>query len=173
MLFRSAIDSANVVLIKSNLADLPAAIKLSRATLNNIKLSLFWAFFYNCLGIPLACGVLIPIGITLTPMMGAAAMSLSSFCVVTNALRLNLVKIYTKHKVKEFKPMTKTIKIEGMMCPHCEAHVKKALEALAGVENVVPSHVEKKATLTLTAPVSDEILKATVEAQGYKVLGIE
>ena len=168
-----AIDSANVVLIKSNMADLPAAIKLSRATLNNIKLSLFWAFFYNCLGIPLAAGVLIPFGITLTPMIGAAAMSLSSFCVVTNALRLNLVKIYTKHKVKEFKPMTKTIKIEGMMCPHCEAHVKKALEALEGVENVTPSHVEKKATLTLTAPVSDEILKSTVEAQGYKVLGIE
>ena len=168
-----AIDSANVVLIKSNMADLPAAIKLSRATLNNIKLSLFWAFFYNCLGIPLAAGVLIPLGITLTPMMGAAAMSLSSFCVVTNALRLNLVKIYKKHKTKEFKPMTKTIKIEGMMCPHCEAHVKKALEALDGVENVVPSHVEKKATLTLTAPVSDETLKATVEAQGYKVLGVE
>ena len=168
-----AIDSANVVLIKSNLADLPAAIKLSRATLNNIKLSLFWAFFYNCLGIPLACGVLIPLGITLTPMIGAAAMSLSSFCVVTNALRLNLVKIYKKHKAKEFKPMTKTIRIEGMMCPHCEAHVKKALEALEGVENVTPSHVEKKATLTLTSPVSDEALKATVEAQGYKVLGIE
>ena len=168
-----AIDSANVVLIKSNMADLPAAIKLSRATLNNIKLSLFWAFFYNCLGIPLAAGVLIPLGITLTPMIGAAAMSISSFCVVTNALRLNLVKIYKKHKTKEFRPMTKTIKIEGMMCPHCEAHVKKALEALAGVENVVPSHVEKKATLTLTAPVSDEILKATVESQGYKVLGIE
>ena len=168
-----AIDSANVVLIKSNLADLPAAIKLSRATLNNIKLSLFWAFFYNCLGIPLAAGVLIPVGITLTPMIGAAAMSLSSFCVVTNALRLNLVKIYKKHQTKEFRPMTKIIKIEGMMCPHCEAHVKKALEALAGVENVVPSHTEKKATLTLTAPVSDEILKSTVEAQGYKVLGIE
>ena len=168
-----AIDSANVVLIKSNLADLPATIKLSRATLNNIKLSLFWAFFYNCLGIPLAAGVLIPFGITLTPMMGAAAMSLSSFCVVTNALRLNLVNIYKKHKVKEFKPMTKTIKIEGMMCPHCEAHVKKALEALEGVENVIPSHKDKQATLTLTAPVSDEILKSTVEAQGYKVLGIE
>ena len=168
-----AIDSANVVLIKSNMADLPAAIKLSRATLKNIKLSLFWAFFYNCLGIPLAAGVLIPFGITLTPMIGAAAMSISSFCVVTNALRLNLVKIYKKHKTKEFKPMTKTIKIEGMMCPHCEAHVKKALEALEGVENVVPSHVEKKATLTLTAPISDEILKSTVEAQGYKVLGIE
>ena len=168
-----AIDSANVVLIKSNMADLPAAIKLSRATLNNIKLSLFWAFFYNCLGIPLAAGVLIPLGITLTPMIGAAAMSLSSFCVVTNALRLNLVKIYKKHKTKEFKPMTKVIKIEGMMCPHCEAHVKKALEALEGVENVVPSHTEKKATLTLISPVSDETLKATVEAQGYKVLGIE
>lgn len=168
-----AIDSANVVLIKSNMADLPATIKLSRATLKNIKLSLFWAFFYNCLGIPLAAGVLIPLGITLTPMIGAAAMSISSFCVVTNALRLNLVKIYKKHKTKEFKPMTKTIKIEGMMCPHCEAHVKKALEVLEGVENVVPSHVEKKATLTLTSPVSDEILKATVEAQGYKVLGIE
>lgn len=168
-----AIDSANIVLLKSNMADVPAAIKLSRATLNNIKLSLFWAFFYNCLGIPLAAGVLIPFGITLTPMIGAAAMSLSSFCVVTNALRLNLVNIYKKHKTKEFKPMTKTIKIEGMMCPHCEAHVKKALEVLEGVENVTPSHVEKKATLTLTSPVSDETLKATVEAQGYKVLGIE
>lgn len=168
-----AIDSANVVLLKSNMADLPAAIKLSRATLGNIKLSLFWAFFYNCLGIPLAAGVLIPIGITLTPMIGAAAMSLSSFCVVSNALRLNLVNIYKNHRVKEFKPMTKTIRIEGMMCPHCEAHVKRALEALAGVENVVPSHVEKKATLTLTSPVDDATLKATVEAQGYKVLGIE
>ena len=168
-----AIDSANVVLIKSNMVLLPAAIKLSRATLNNIKLSLFWAFFYNVLGIPLAAGVLIPLGITLTPMMGAAAMSLSSFCVVMNALRLNLVKIYKKHKVKEFKKMTKIIKIEGMMCPHCEAHVKKALESISGVENVIPSHVEKKATLTLTSPVSDETLKATVEAQGYKVLGIE
>ena len=168
-----AIDSANVVLIKSNMVLLPAAIKLSRATLNNIKLSLFWAFFYNVLGIPLAAGVLIPLGITLTPMMGAAAMSLSSFCVVMNALRLNLVKIYKKHKVKEFKKMTKTIKLEGMMCPHCEAHVKKALESISGVENVIPSHVEKKATLTLTSPVSDETLKATVEAQGYKVLGIE
>ena len=170
-----AIDSANIVLIKSNMADLPAAIKLSRATLNNIKLSLFWAFFYNCLGIPLAAGVLIPLGITLTPMIGAAAMSLSSFCVVTNALRLNLVNIYKKHNShkKEFKPMTKTIKIEGMMCPHCEAHVKKALEALAGVESAAPSHTEKKAVVTLTSPVSDDTLKATVEAQGYKVLGIE
>lgn len=168
-----AIDSANVVLLKSNMADLPATIKLSRATLGNIKLSLFWAFFYNCLGIPLAAGVLIPIGITLTPMIGAAAMSLSSVCVVSNALRLNLVNIYKNHRVKEFIPMTKTIRIEGMMCPHCEAHVKRALEALAGVENVVPSHVEKKATLTLTSPVDDATLKATVEAQGYKVLGIE
>lgn len=170
-----AIDSANIVLIKSNMADLPAAIKLSRATLNNIKLSLFWAFFYNCLGIPLAAGVLIPFGITLTPMIGAAAMSLSSFCVVTNALRLNLINIYKKHNShkKEFKPMTKTIKIEGMMCPHCEAHVKKALEALEGVESATPSHTEKKAVVTLTSPVSDETLKSTVEAQGYKVLGVE
>ena len=168
-----AIDSANVVLIKSNMADVPATIKLSRATLNNIKLSLFWAFFYNMLGIPLAAGVLIPLGITLTPMIGAAAMSLSSFCVVTNALRLNLVKIYTKHKTKEFKKMTKTIKIEGMMCPHCEAHVKKALEALDGVESAIPSHTEKQAVVTLTSPVSDETLKSTVESQGYKVLGIK
>lgn len=168
-----AIDSANVVLIKSNMADVPATIKLSRATLNNIKLSLFWAFFYNMLGIPLAAGVLIPFGITLTPMIGAAAMSLSSFCVVTNALRLNLVKIYTKHKTKEFKKMTKTIKIEGMMCPHCEAHVKKALEALDGVESAIPSHTEKQAVVTLTSPVSDETLKSTVESQGYKVLGIK
>ncbi len=170
-----AIDSASIVLIKSNMADVPAAIKLSRATLSNIKLSLFWAFFYNCLGIPLACGVLIPFGITLTPMIGATAMSLSSFCVVMNALRLNLINVYKKHKThkKEFKPMNKTIKIEGMMCPHCEAHVKKALEAIDGVENVIPSHKEKKATLTLTSPVSDETLKTTVEAQGYKVLGIE
>ena len=168
-----AIDSANIVLIKSNMADLPAAIKLSRATLNNIKLSLFWAFFYNCLGIPLAAGVLIPFGITLTPMIGATAMSLSSFCVVTNSLRLNLVNIYKKHKVKEFKKMTKVINIEGMMCPHCEAHVKKALEAIKGVESATPSHTEKKAVVMLNAPVSDETLKATVIAQGYKVLGIE
>ncbi len=169
-----AIDSANIVLIKSNLADLPAAIKLSRKTLNNIKLSLFWAFFYNCLGIPLAAGVFIPY-VTLTPMIGAAAMSLSSFCVVTNALRLNLVKIYKKHNShkKEFKKMTKTIKIEGMMCPHCEAHVKKALEAVAGVESATPSHVQKNAVVVLAAPVSDDTLKATVEAQGYKVIGIE
>lgn len=170
-----AIDSANVILIKSNMADLPAAIKLSRATLNNIKLSLFWAFFYNCLGIPLAAGVLIPFGITLSPMLGALAMSLSSFCVVSNALRLNLVKIYKKHisHKKEFRKMIKIIKIEGMMCPHCEAHVKKALEALEGVESAVPSHVEKQAKVTLLSPVSDEMLKTTVEAQGYKVLGIE
>ncbi len=169
-----AIDSANIVLIKSNLADLPAAIKLSRKTLNNIKLSLFWAFFYNCLGIPLAAGVFIPY-LTLTPMIGAAAMSVSSLCVVTNALRLNLTNIYKKHNShkKEFKKMTKTIKIEGMMCPHCEAHVKKALEDLSGVESATPSHVQKNAVVVLAAPVSDDTLKATVEAQGYKVLGIE
>ena len=171
-----AIDSASIILIKSNMADLPAAIRLSKATLDNIKLSLFWAFFYNCLGIPLAAGVFIPLGITLTPMLGAAAMSLSSFCVVMNALRLGLVNIYKKHnshKPKEFKKMTKIIKIEGMMCPHCEAHVKKALEALDAVESATPSHTEKQATVTLIAPISDETLKSTVEAQGYKVLGIE
>lgn len=173
-----AIDSADVILIKSDMVDLPAAIKLSRSTLNNIKLSLFWAFFYNCLGIPLAAGVLIPLGITLTPMIGAAAMSLSSFCVVMNALRLNLVKIYKKHnktdkKKKEFKKMTKTIKIEGMMCAHCEAHVKKALEALEGVESATPDHNAKKAEVVLTAAVSDETLKSAVENEGYKVIGIE
>ena len=172
-----AIDSANVVILGNNMADLPAAVKLSRATLGNIKLSLFWAFFYNALGIPLAAGVLIPFGITLTPMIGAAAMSLSSFCVVMNALRLNLVDIYkpknNRNSIKEFKKMTKVIKIEGMMCPHCEAHVKKALEALEGVESAVPSHTEKQAKVVLLSPVSNETLKATVEAQGYKVLGIE
>ncbi len=167
-----AIDSSSIVLIKSNMADLPAAIKLSRATLKNIKLSLFWAFFYNALGIPLAAGVLIPLGITLTPMIGAAAMSLSSFCVVSNALRLNFVNVYKNHKIKEFKKMTRIIKIEGMMCPHCEAHVKKALEALAGVESATPSHTNKEAVVVLNAPVDDATLTATVEAQGYKVLGI-
>ena len=170
-----AIDSANVVLIKSNMADLPAAIKLSRSTLNNIKLSLFWAFFYNALGIPLAAGVLIPFGITLTPMIGAAAMSLSSFCVVTNALRLNLVKIYKKEKshTKEFKKMTKIIKIEGMMCPRCEAHVKKALESIAGVESATPSHVEKQAVVVLNSPVDNAVLKAAVEEDGYTVISID
>lgn len=171
-----AIDSANVVLIKSNMADLPAAIKLSRKTLGNIKLSLFWAFFYNCLGIPLAAGVLIPFGITLTPMIGAAAMSLSSFCVVTNALRINLVKIYKSEKPikkKEFKKMTKIIKIEGMMCPRCEAHVKKALEAIDGVESATPSHTENKAVVVLCAPVDDAVLKAAIEEDGYTVTGIE
>ena len=170
-----AIDSANVVLIKSNMADLPAAIKLSRSTLNNIKLSLFWAFFYNALGIPLAAGVLIPFGITLTPMIGAAAMSLSSFCVVTNALRLNLVKIYKKEKshTKESKKMTKIIKIEGMMCPRCEAHVKKALESIAGVESATPSHVEKQAVVVLNSPVDNAVLKAAVEEDGYTVISID
>lgn len=171
-----AIDSASVVLIKNDLADVPAAIRLSRATLGNIKLSLFWAFFYNCLGIPLAAGVFVPLGITLSPMISALAMSLSSFCVVTNALRLNLVKIYKnqgKTKAKEIKKMTKTIKIEGMMCPHCEMHVKNALETLEGVESATPSHTEKRATVVLTSPVSDEALKSAVEGAGYKVLEIK
>lgn len=182
-----AIDSASIVLIKSSLADVPAAIRLSRATLNNIKLSLFWAFFYNCLGIPLAAGVFVPLGITLSPMIGALAMSLSSFCVVTNALRLNLVKIYKDHgkgrleknektekiKAKESEKMIKIIKIEGMMCPHCEAHVKTALEAIEGVESATPSHTEKRACVTLTAPVPDATLISAVESAGYKVIGIE
>lgn len=175
-----AIDSASIVLIKNSLSDVPAAIRLSRATLGNIKLSLFWAFFYNCLGIPLAAGVFIPLGITLSPMIGALAMSLSSFCVVTNALRLNFVKIYKKEQnkqpkitVKESRKMTKIIKIEGMMCPHCEAHVKSALEAIDGVESATPSHTEKRAVVVLTSPVSDETLKAAVEDAGYHVIGIE
>ncbi len=182
-----AIDAADVVLMHSRIADVPAAIRLSRATLRNIRQNLFWAFFYNTLGIPLAAGLFIPLfGWQLNPMFAAAAMSLSSFCVVSNALRLNLVKIHdpsrnkkrtfnTDHNIteniKEEEPnMEKTMKIEGMMCMHCEAHVKKALEALAEVDAAVVSHTEGTAVLTLNANVSDEVLKKTVEDQGYKVL---
>lgn len=177
-----AIDSADVILMKSDLRDLPAAIRLSRATLRNIHWSLFWAFFYNSIGIPVAAGVLAPLGITLNPMIGAAAMSASSVCVVSNALRLNLFDIYKGKKTKaniennektEDMKMTKTMKIEGMMCPHCEAHVKSALEALDGVITAAPNHKDGVALLTLSADVSNELLKATVEAQGYKVIGIE
>jgi Cu2+-exporting ATPase len=169
-----AIESCDVVLVSSCLTGVVSAIRLGRCTLRNIYENLFFAFIYNVIGIPLAAGVFIPY-LTLTPMIGAAAMSVSSFCVVTNALRLNLTNIYKKHNShkKEFKNMTRTIKIEGMMCPHCEAHVKKALEAISGVESATPSHTEKRAVVVLNAPVSDETLKATVEAQGYKVLGIE
>ena len=176
-----AIDAADVVLMKSRLSDVPAAIRLSRATLRNIHENLFWAFIYNTIGIPLAAGVFIHLfGWQLNPMFGAAAMSLSSFCVVTNALRLNLFDLYStkrnrkiKHKFKEEKPMTKTMKIEGMMCGHCEARVKKTLEKIEGVAEAQVSHTAGTAVLTLSAPVDDEVLRKAVEEQDYKVLGIE
>lgn len=171
-----AIDAADIVLMKSRLSDVPAAIRLGRSTLRNIHENLFWAFIYNIIGIPLAAGLFIPIfGWGLNPMFGAAAMSLSSFCVVTNALRLNFVKIHSakrdkKIKLKEKKKMTKTMKIEGMMCPHCEARVKQMLEELPEVESVVASHEKGTAELILNKEISDEILKKTIEEQGYKVL---
>ena len=173
-----AIDAADVVLMQNRLSDVSAAMRLSRATLRNIRENLFWAFIYNVIGIPLAAGVFIAaLGWEMNPMFGAAAMSLSSFCVVTNALRLNFVKLrpqkdgitHTHITKKENKPMTKTLYIEGMMCPHCEAHVKKALEALDGVAEAVASHKDGTAVVTLTADVSDAILKKTVEDQGYTV----
>lgn len=178
-----AIDAADVVLMKSRLSDVPAAIRLSRGTLRNIHENLFWAFFYNVIGIPLAAGLWYPLfGLKLNPMFGAAAMSLSSFCVVTNALRLNWFKMYDasrdkkikqKEKIKEETNMTKTMKIEGMMCGHCEAHVKKALEALEQVETAEVSHEAGTAVVTLTEEVSDDVLRQAVEEQDYKVLGIE
>ena len=186
-----AIDAADVVLMKSRLSDVPAAIRLSRATLRNIHENLFWAFFYNVIGIPLAAGVWIPIfHWQLNPMFGAAAMSLSSFCVVTNALRLNLFRMHDAgrdHKRKsaigiefienskkmEEKKMTKTMKIEGMMCGHCEATVKKALEALPEVTEAAVSHEAGTAVVTMTAEVSDETLTKTVEALDYKVVSVQ
>ena len=194
-----AIDAADVVLMNSKLSDVPAAIRLSRATLRNIHENLFWAFLYNTIGIPLAAGVFIPFGLTLNPMFGAAAMSLSSFCVVSNALRLNLFDLHsTKHdhkaknavslpaapvqpavedhttsNVKEDNVMKKTLHVEGMMCGHCEARVKKALEALPEVSEAVVSHEAGTAIVTLNADVSDETLKKAVEDQDYKVTGIE
>ena len=178
-----AIDAADVVLMKSRLTDVPAAIRLSRATLRNIHENLFWAFFYNAIGIPLAAGVWIPLfGWQLNPMFGAAAMGLSSFCVVSNALRLNWFKMYdsskdrkikTKKQNKEETTMTKTIKIEGMMCGHCEATVKKALEALDQVDAAEVSHEAGTAVVTLNSDVSDDVLKKTVEDKDYKVVGIE
>ena len=175
-----AVDAADLVLVKSRLSDVPAAIRLSRATLRNIHQNLFWAFFYNSIGIPLAAGVFIPLGLTLNPMFAAAAMSLSSFCVVSNALRLNLFdlqspkkdrKIKRKHK-EEKKIMEKTLKIEGMMCGHCEARVKKALEALPEVEQAAVSHQAGTAVVTLKSPVADEVLKKAVEDQDYTVLSV-
>ena len=198
-----AIDAADVVLMNSRLSDVPAAIRLSRATLRNIHENLFWAFIYNIIGIPLAAGVFIPFGLTLNPMFGAAAMSLSSFCVVSNALRLNLFDLHsTKHDrkpksaalpaapvqpaaaentaepvsapvVKEDNAMKKTLHVEGMMCCHCEARVKKALEALPAVDGAVVSHEAGTAIVTLNAEVSDADLKKAVEDQDYKVTGIE
>ncbi len=179
-----AIDAADVVLMKSSLMDVPAAIRLSRATLKNIHENLFWAFFYNIIGIPLAAGVWIPVfGWTLNPMFGAAAMSLSSFCVVTNALRLNLFQMYNagkdkkikqaNQKVQEDETMTKTMKINGMMCGHCEAAVKKALEAVEGVESAQVSHEEGTAIVTLQSDVADEVLKKAVEDKDYEVTEIK
>ena len=175
-----AIDAADVVLMKSRLSDVPAAIRLSRATLRNIHENLFWAFFYNVIGIPLAMGVWIPLfGWQLNPMFGAAAMSLSSFCVVSNALRLNFFDMYRsdrdkkikEKKKKETKTMEKTLKVEGMMCEHCEARVKKALEAVPGVESAVANHKDGTAVVTLSQDVPYETLKKAVEDQDYKVIG--
>ena len=197
-----AIDAADVVLMNSKLSDVPTAIRLSRATLRNIHENLFWAFIYNIIGIPLAAGLFIPFGLTLNPMFGAAAMSLSSFCVVSNALRLNLFDLHsTRHDHKTASPaaapvqsaaennkksdaeapevktedhtMKKTLKVEGMMCGHCEARVKKALEALPEVDEAVVSHEAGTAIVTLNAEVADDVLKNAVEAQDYKVTGIQ
>ena len=183
-----AIDAADVVLMKSRLSDVPAAVRLSRATLKNIHENLFWAFFYNVIGIPLAAGVWIPIfGWTLNPMFGAFAMSLSSFCVVSNALRLNLFKVKDAKKDKKLKSEvsvselsltqtdgeTKTLKIKGMMCGHCEARVKQALESLEGVEEAKVSHEAGTAVVILSAPVDEKLMKQNVEKEGYKVLSIK
>ncbi|MBE6804756.1 MAG: heavy metal translocating P-type ATPase, partial [Ruminococcaceae bacterium] len=169
-----AIESADIVLMNSKLSDVPAAIRLSRATLKNIHENLFWAFFYNAIGIPLAAGLFINLfGWELNPMFGAAAMSLSSFCVVSNALRLNFKDIHNSKKdkkIKEKKPMQITMKIEGMMCPHCEAHVKKALEGVAEVREAIVSHKDGTAIVTLDADAAPVTLKKAVEEQGYKVI---
>jgi Cu2+-exporting ATPase len=200
-----AIDAADVVLMKSNLSNVTMAIRLSRATLKNIHENLFWAFFYNTIGIPLAAGLFVGItGWRLNPMFGAAAMSLSSFCVVTNALRLNMFKIHNAKRDKKIKDsisydilvgenkdnhrkqsheenikskeeriMIKTIKVEGMMCGHCEAHVKNALEDLEGVANAKVSHEKGTAVVSLNSDVADDNLKNAIEAEGYKVIGRE
>ena len=180
-----AIESADCVLVNGTLSDLAASIRLGRRTLRNIHQNLFWAFFYNTLGIPLAAGLLIPLfGIKLTPTFGALAMSLSSFCVVTNALRINTIDIYDgrrdKKRRKLFKKdnkenlsMTKTMHIEGMMCGHCEARVKKTLEAVSGVKSAVVSHKDGTAIVELEKDVPSSTLKEAVEAQDYKVTGIE
>ena len=189
-----AIDAADIVLMKSSLSDIPAAIRLSRRTLKGIHQNLFWAFFYNVICIPLAAGVFIPLGIMISPMFGAAAMSLSSFCVVTNALRLNWFDMYNSEKDKKIKPldepieitgesddekekeneaMKKTMRIEGMMCGHCEARVKKTLEAIDEVESAEVSHKDGTAIVSLKVAIADEVLKKAVEAQDYTVIAIE
>ena len=181
-----AIDAADVVLMKSRLTDVPAAIRLSRASLRNIHENLFWAFIYNVIGIPLAAGVFIPLGLTLNPMFGAAAMSLSSFCVVSNALRLNFCKLYSTKHDRKAKPMnniaiqpsdtakiTKTLKIKGMMCEKCEHHVKTALEAIPQVTSASASHTDGTATAILSGEVPDKQLKKAVENSGYKVISIK
>ena len=185
-----AIDAADVVLMHSKLSDVPAAIRLSRATLRNIRENLFWAFFYNVICIPLAAGAFVSLGITLNPMIGAAAMSLSSFCVVSNALRLNLFRLRDPSADKPLTPvslptehfqqfereesnMTKTIRIEGMMCPHCEARVKKTLEKFEMIESAVVSHEAGTAVVTLSAPIDEAAVKQAIEDQDYQVLGIE
>ena len=178
-----AIDAADVVLMKSRLSDVPAAIRMSRATLRNIHQNLFWAFFYNSVGIPLAAGLFVTFGLTLNPMFGAAAMSLSSFCVVSNALRLNLFNMRDashdkkrRHKqVEQVQETTveKTMKIEGMMCGHCEKTVKTALEAIPGVEEATADH-ENGTAVIIMAPNADlEAMKQAVQKVGYAVLGIE
>lgn len=176
-----AIDAADVVFMKSKLTDVPAAVRLSRKTLRNIHENLFWAFIYNVIGIPLAAGVWIPLlGWQLNPMFGAAAMSLSSFCVVTNALRLNFFDITNPKKDRKIKykskkddnAMTKTMKIDGMMCSHCEGRVKQSLEGLAQVSQAEVSHEKGTAVVTLTAEVSNDVIKKTVEDQGYNVISI-
>ena len=166
-----AIESADIVLMKDSLLDVVSAIKLSKKTLKNIHENLFWAFIYNVIGIPIAAGVLIPVfGIKLNPMFAAAAMSLSSFCVVSNALRLNFFKANQNEIKKEEKNMEKVIKIEGMMCVHCEGRVKTALESIDGVIEAIPDHNTNSALIKLSKDVSDDLLKTTVEEQGYKVL---
>ena len=191
-----AIDAADVVLMNSRLSDVPAAVRLSRAALRNIRENLFWAFFYNVIGIPLAAGCWIGLfGWQMNPMFGAAAMSLSSFCVVSNALRLNLFDLHSakrdrriSHPIddaalaplleelnarKDSEPITRVLHIEGMMCPHCEARVKKALEAVDGVKSATASFTEGTAVIILSADVDAEALKQAVEKQGYPLLSIE
>ena len=190
-----ALDAADIVLVKSKLTDVSAAVRLSRQVLKNIHENLFWAFFYNCIGIPVAAGVLVPLtGVSLNPMIAAAAMSLSSFCVVTNALRLNFfsvrnaardnkakevsmpsldgfIKIKEKEQRKENKDMVKVLDVEGMMCGKCQAHVQKALENIAGVTGVEVSLENKQATVTLEGEVADETLSEAVTEAGYEVKG--